>query len=174
MVGIRTMGVVVLVASISALARAEAPAPTPRERWVLRRDGVGPLRYGMTMPQVIRRVGRLTPVEVGTCDLFESVRHPDLSLVFEFGHLVAANVPSSKPAKALRLQVGDDAALIQERFAGGVVRDDGNYDLPYDEKTSSWISTAWDGGFTWEFYVEQGRITHISSMLGAARRLCPD
>ena len=159
--------VVLLVSGESGAAVADG--------WVLRADGYGPLRYGMSLAQVRKRTGQLTKVD-NTCDYYRPVARPEVDLAFESGRLVSAGDRDDAVIKTNNgISRGVAASVLTQRYPGRVKQVVDNYDSPSQPGSASYVADVDEGGaYTWRFYVEEGKVTHISSGYSRAKDICAD
>jgi hypothetical protein len=106
------------------------PAPSLQPGWVLRFDGAGPLRVGMTFDEARAALGgdlRMSDRVVGTeegpdrCDHPRSARLPaGVMMMVEGRRVVRVEVDSGTVATAEGARIGDTEARIQQLYAGRV------------------------------------------------------
>lgn len=170
---VRRVALALFFCAESALAASDG------DGWTLRVDGYGPLRYGMSVKQVRRILGDLgkVPDNETNCPYFRPRARPELDLVFtEDGRLAYAGDRSDHPGirTVNGIVQGDPAATLERRFPGRVRQDFGNYDLPSEAGATSYVADVLNGVFKWRFYVEDGKVSHISSGYLFAEDLCAD
>jgi hypothetical protein len=94
------------LASIAALAAADA--------WVVREDGVGPAKVGMTLSQLNTVLGEkfAMPIEKDgqACFAVQPTKHPNVSFMIEDGHLSRVDVDAPGITTTEGVQVGDSEA----------------------------------------------------------------
>lgn len=110
----------------AVVAPSVAPAAADTG-WVLRMDGAGPLRVGMTMDEARTALGGdLTtglagPPDPTACDYPKSAALPaGLRVMMEGGRLVRVDIDSAALATAEGARVGDPESRIQQLYAGRV------------------------------------------------------
>ncbi len=109
------------------------PAAQPDTAWVLRMDGIGPLRVGMTVDEAREAMGgdfRQRPLDgsepitdpEAQCDYAQSARLPQgVSVMLERGRVVRVEVVNaSRVATAEGARIGDTEARIQQLYPGRV------------------------------------------------------
>ena len=72
------------------------------------------------------------------------------------------------------VELGNSIEILERRFPGRVWQDFSNYDLPSTPGARSFVAYVLEGPFKWRFYVEDGKISHISSGYVFAEDLCAD
>ncbi len=106
---------------------AATPAPAPGEsadtgQWVLRADGVGPVRVGMTVDEANRAVaGGLDRTSgLQTCDYVRPKQGPKgVSLMVEDGRVVRVNVrDSARVMTVAGVLPGESEARVREAYPG--------------------------------------------------------
>ena len=152
-----------------------APAAVLADKWVLRADGYGPLRYGMSFAEVRKRIGQLTKVD-NTCDYYQPVARSEVDLVFESGRLVSAGDRYDAVIKTNNgISQGAAASVLARRYPGRVKQVFDNYDLPSQPGSVSYVADVDEGAaYTWRFYVEDGKVRHIESGYSSAKDICAD
>src|SRR5262245_55494859 len=99
---IQLLGVVAMLAVSASLAA---------DNWVVRYDGIGPVRIGMTLPQLNTALHEKFVLpenkEDQGCFYVTPTKHAHISFMIEDGHLVRIDVDASGIATAAGIQVGD-------------------------------------------------------------------
>jgi hypothetical protein len=118
-------------------APAQAPAASTDTAWVMRIDGMGPLRVGMTLDEARAALGgdlRMNddsaehPEGPDRCDYPRSARLPAGAMVMVVGQRVArVEVDSGSLATAEGARIGDTEARIQQLYAGRVTTEPHKY-----------------------------------------------
>jgi len=84
------------------------------DAWVVRQDGVGPAKVGMTLSQLNTALGEkfAIPIEKDgqACFEVQSTKHPHVSFMIEDGHLSRVDVDAPGITTTEGLQVGDSEA----------------------------------------------------------------
>lgn len=111
-------------------APAQPSAPAAGTAWVMRFDGMGPLRVGMTLDEARAALGgdlAMPPTAGGVdegpdrCDYPRSARLPAGAMVMVQGQrVVRVEVDSGTLATAEGARIGDPEARIQQLYAGRV------------------------------------------------------
>ncbi len=149
------------------------------DAWTLRANGYGPLRFGMTVRQVSRILGDpgKVPADETNCPYYQPRGRPELDLAFtEDGRLAyvgdRAHGPGVRTVNGIAL--GAPAEILEQKFAGRVLQDFRNYDLPSVPGADSYVADVYEGPYKWRFYVQEGKVSHISSGYVFAEDLCAD
>jgi hypothetical protein len=118
-------------------APAQAPAASTDGTWVMRLDGMGPLRVGMTLDEARAALGgdlRMHddnadhPEGPDRCDYPRSARLPAGAMVMVQGQrVVRVEVDSGSLATAEGARIGDTEARIQQLYAGRVTTEPHKY-----------------------------------------------
>lgn len=147
-------------AAVAVPAPSAAPAAADTG-WVLRMDGAGPLRIGMTVDEARAALGGdLTSGLAGSpdptaCDYPRSAALPaGLKVMMEGGRLVRVDIDSASLATAEGARVGDPEARIRQLYAGRVTEgphkyvESGKYLTvrPADADTARALVFETDGG----------------------------
>ena len=116
----------VAIAGPEARPAGEASAPSADTAWVMRLDGMGPLRIGMTLDEARAALGgdlRMNddsadhPEGPDRCDYPRSARLPAGAVVMVQGQrVVRVEVDSGSIATAEGARIGDTEARIQELY----------------------------------------------------------
>lgn len=125
----RILGSLAIVALVSSSLGADGG-------WVIREDGVGPAKIGMTLAQ-LRAVlkERLKEEDSGsdTCWYVTSAKHPHTSFMILDGRFVRADVTARGIATTDGIQVGDFETAVRTKYGPSVkvephqYIDDGHY-----------------------------------------------
>ena len=112
-------------ASIAVLAADDA--------WVVREEGVGPVRVGMTLSQLSTVLGEkfAMPLERDgqACFDVQSTKHPHVSFMIEDGHLSRVNVDAPGITTTEGVQVGDSEAKALRVYGSRLKVERKDYDL---------------------------------------------
>ena len=143
------------LASIAALAAADA--------WVVREDGVGPAKVGMTLSQVNTVLGEkfAMPIEKDgqACFDVQSTNHSHVSFMIEDGHLSRVDVDAPGITTTEGVQVGDSEAKALRVYGSRLKVEPHHYidDGHYLTVRSS------NGRYGIRFETEKGKITTFYS-----------
>lgn len=157
---------------ILALATLTASSFLADDGWVVREDGIGPVKVGMTLSQLNRVLNEKfsMPRDKGDqgCFYVKPAKHPHISFMIEDGHLVRIDIDKAGLATAEGIQVGDSEARAlrvyghrlktePQEYPGGnylTVRSvDGRYGIRF-ETAKGKVQTFYAGRFEAVQYVE--------------------
>ncbi|MGH7628226.1 MAG: lectin [Gemmatimonadales bacterium] len=108
-----------------------APARPAAPDWTVRRDGVGPLRYGMPVAEARAALGDTLgdPPPTDRCVSFVPAAVPvGLRLMLENGNLVRVDVDSAGIRTTAGAEVGMSEAEIRARYPSGLEQRPHKYD----------------------------------------------
>jgi hypothetical protein len=91
--------------------------------WVIREDGVGPAKIGMTLPQLRAALQeRLKEEDSGSdaCWYVTSAKHPHTSFMILGGRFVRVDVTARGIATSDGIQVGDFEAAVRKKYAPSI------------------------------------------------------
>jgi hypothetical protein len=130
--------------------------------WVIRKDGVGPAKVGMTLAQLNAALGeRFTkPSEKGeegeggdACFYVKTAKHPHLSFMIEDGRLSRVDVDAPGIRTTEGSQVGDSEAKVQKVYGSKLKVEPGAYGGRYLTVRSP------DGHYGIRFETDEAKIT---------------
>jgi hypothetical protein len=122
--------------ALAALAFASIGTIHADGAWVVREDGVGPAKVGMTLSQLSTVVGeRFTkPSEKGeegeggdACFNVNPAKHPHMSFMIEDGRFVRVDVDARGISTTEGIQVGDPEARAQQIYGSKLKVEPGQY-----------------------------------------------
>ena len=130
-----------------------------RDVWVIREDGVGPAKIGMTLPQLKTALHeRLVEDDTSgsdACWYVKPAKHPHVSFMILNGYFVRADVDARGVATVDGIQVGDSELAVRRRYGARMkvephqYIDDGHY----------LTLRSGDGKYGVRFETEKGKIT---------------
>ncbi len=90
------------------------------EGWVIRQDGVGPVKIGMSLPQLNTALHEKFAMpeskEDQGCFYVTASKYPQVSFMIENGHVVRVDVDKSGIATAEGVQVGDSEDRVKQVY----------------------------------------------------------
>lgn len=148
----------VFIAVVCVIGVAEK---TRRTDWVLRFDGIGAVRIGMTINQVSAALGEQysTPTDKDeqTCFYLEPKRHPDTGIMMLDGRVARVDVfrsekgpPSTATVKGIR--VGDSETRVKEAYGQAVNVSQHHY-------TDGHYLTLQSGNYALRFETDENKVT---------------
>ena len=145
-----------------AMAFSLVPASASAEDWVLRMNGIGPLKIGMTFDQANRATGfslqrsadNLRPTE--GCDFIPIAHHPGIGLMFIDDRLVRAEVFAGSSRTQREVGVGTSVKAVLSLYPG--IRIEPN---AYDENEQYLTMTSSDGSLAIRFETGAGKISSV-------------
>jgi len=153
--------IVVLVVANIATIRAD-------DAWVIREDGVGSAKIGMTLPQLNAGLGEkfAKPSEKGeegengdACFYVNPAKHPHLSFMIENGLLARVDVDGPGIHTMEGVQVGDAESKVLRVYGTGVKVEPDKYD---DDGHYLTIRSR-DGRYGMRFETAKGKVTTFYS-----------
>jgi hypothetical protein len=126
------------------------------ETWVLRFDGVGPVKIGMSLSQLNAVLQRKSePDDEGGCFYVESSKHPHLKFMIIEGRLARIDVEEPGAATSTGMQVGDSDSRVKQVYGARVKV------TPHQYIDSGHYLTvrSSDGHYGVRFETDQGKIT---------------
>jgi len=145
------------------LALASIAAFAANDAWVVREDGFGPAKVGMTLSQLNTVLGEkfAMPIEKDGQACFDvlSTKHPHVSFMIEDGHLSRMDVDAPGITTSEGVQVGDSEAKALRVYGPRLKVEPHHYinDGHYLTVRSS------DGRYGRRFETEKGKITSFYS-----------
>jgi hypothetical protein len=149
---------------IVALVVANIVTVHADDAWVIREDGVGPAKVGMTLPQLNAVLGEkfTKPSEKGeegeggdACFYVNPAKHPHVSFMIENGRFARVDTDAPGIHTIEGVQVGDAESKVLRVYGAGVkvephkYNDDGHY-LTIRSR---------DGRYGMRFETDKGKIT---------------
>ena len=154
------LGLLAIVALVSSSLGADSG-------WVIREDGVGPAKIGVTLAQ-LRAVlkERLKEEDSGSdaCWYVTSAKHPHTSFMILDGHFVRADVTARGIATTDGIQVGDFEAAVRTRYGPSMKVEPHKY---IDDGHYLTIRSS-DRKYGIRFETEKGKITSFYAGLFSA------
>ncbi|MEO7496323.1 MAG: hypothetical protein ABIT83_06745 [Massilia sp.] len=131
--------------------------------WVLREDGIGPLRVGMRFDQVNKRMdGKLVHDDLAVqgppyaCELISAPGHPGISLMFVEGVLKRVDVLPDGKATVRGIAVGDPVSRVSATYPhSGEVKDF------YDAREQNITVRSKDRALAIQFGTDQGKVAWL-------------
>ena len=140
--------------------------------WVVRTDGVGPVKVGMSLAQLNTAVHDhfSMPKEKGDqgCFYANPRNHPQVAFMIEDGHLVRVDVTKRGIQTADGVQVGDSEARAKQIYGSKLEVAPSQYSG--DEGGHYLTLRSSDGRYGFRFETEKGKITTFYSGTYAAIR----
>jgi hypothetical protein len=114
-----------LLSGCSKSNRAPEAAPSAPSTWVVRPDGLGPIRIGATVAELEAALGRRPPRADSLdphCDyLRDPDRVPGVWFMLTEGRVARLDVDSTGPATTEGVRVGDGTEKVQRLYAPRVI-----------------------------------------------------
>jgi hypothetical protein len=150
----RRLIVILLLASISLVYADDA--------WVIREDGTGPAKIGMTLPQLKSVLGeKLRQSEDGegsdSCFYVKPAKHRHVSFMIEDGRLARVDVDGPGILTMEGIQVGDSESRARRIYGPGLKVEPHKY---IDDGHYLTIRSR-DGRYGMRFETEKGKITRF-------------
>ncbi len=151
-----------IVFSISAFPQKPLQGNGTRSDWVLRFDGIGAVKIGMTVGQLNAALGETfsTPKaqDEQTCFYVEPKQHPDTTIMILEGRvarvdIIAPNTAPSSTATAEGIRIGDSEARVKKVY-GRVVAVS-----PHQYTPDGHYLTIKSGKYGLRFETEQNKVT---------------
>ena len=148
---------------VLTLALASIGTLTADDVWVIREDGVGPAKVGMTLSQLNTVLGEkfAMPIEKDgqACFDVQSTKHPHVSFMIEDGHFSRVDVDAPGITTTEGVQVGDSEAKALRVYGPRLKVEPHHYidDGHYLTVRSS------NGRYGMRFETEKGKITSFYS-----------
>jgi len=102
---------------VCILAVTTAAAP---KSWVIRLDGAGPVKVGMTLAQLNATLKEdftiPTDEDEQACFYAETARHPGIAFMIEHGRVTRVDVRERGLATVAGVRVGDPEALVMKVY----------------------------------------------------------
>lgn len=133
--------------------------------WIVRPDGAGPLKVGMTLDDVNKTLGdHLQPTPPGErgsphCYQLEPARQPGLLLMFIDDVLKRVDVMEEGIASDRGVRLGDPVSKVQRVYGKGVLRSP----APYVEGEQTLMVRSRDGQYALRFATGDGRIAELAA-----------
>ena len=130
------------------------------DAWIVRDDGVGPVRVGMTLAQVkatLRQGGAEEESSSDTCFYVHLPSHPHLAFMIEDGRLSRVDVDARGIATSAGIQVGDSEARARQIYGSKMEVTEHQY---IDTGHYLTVRSA-DGRYGVRFETDKGRITEF-------------
>ncbi|MBX9574572.1 MAG: hypothetical protein K2X07_02925 [Caulobacteraceae bacterium] len=154
----------ILILTLAACQRAEAPAsgdgstataPAPASSGeTLTPEGLGPLRIGMTVPQLAQVWGglRTQPEDVMSCAILEFADSPPGVQIMlnggEVRHIILNRFATLKTEKGFG--PGDDGAAVKAAYGDAAAVSPAKYDPPPAEEIIVWSNGDTSGNYVWD------------------------
>jgi len=154
------LGLLAIVALVSSSLGADGG-------WVIREDGVGPAKVGMTLAQLRSILNeRLKEEDSGSdaCWYVTSAKHPHTSFMILGGHFVRADVTARGIPTTDGIQVGDLEAAVRTKYGYSVKIEPHKY---IDDGHYLTIRSS-DRKYGIRFETEKGKITSFYAGLFSA------
>jgi hypothetical protein len=145
------------------LALASIVAFASDDAWVVRQDGVGPAKVGMTLSQLNTALGEkfAMPIEKDgqACFEVQSTKYSHISFMIEDGHLSRVNVDAPGITTTEGLQVGDSEAKALRAYGPRLKVEPHHY---IDDGHYLTVRST-NGRYGTRFETEKGKITSFYS-----------
>jgi hypothetical protein len=128
--------------------------------WVIREDGVGPIKIGMTFPQLNKTLHENFTMPENKADqgcfYVKPAKHPHVAFMIEDGTLVRVDVDAPGIFTAAHIQVGDSEASALRAY-NGKLKVGANPYVP--DNVGHYLTTrSSDGRYGIRFEIEKGKI----------------
>lgn len=157
----RTLTVLVILVLASAFSRAD-------DGWMIREDGVGPAKIGMTLSQLKaalhERLVEDEPSGSEGCWYVKPAKHPNVSFMILDGRFVRADVDARGIPTIKGIQVGDPESVARRTYGPKVAVEPHQY---IDDGHYLTIRSS-DGKYGVRFETEKGKITSFYAGLFSA------
>lgn len=156
----RIVGLVAILVLVSSSLGAE-------DGWVIREDGVGPARIGMTLPQLRAALHeRLKEEDSGSdaCWYETSAKHPHTAFMILDGRFVRVDVTARGIATTDGIQVGDFESAVRKKYGALMTVEPHTY---VDDGHYLTIRSR-DRKYGVRFETEKGKITNFYAGLFSA------
>lgn len=129
-----------------------------QSRWVLRADGIGPAKIGMTLPQLntVLRENFSVPGDDPACFYVEPKSHPQVSLMIEDGHLVRVDVNKAGVATERGIRIGDTETRIKSLYGPEVAVEPSQYT---GDEGGHYLTFRSNQRYGVRFETERGKVT---------------
>jgi hypothetical protein len=131
------------------------------EGWIVRFDGVGPVKVGMTLSQVnsVLHESYKVPADKDEqgCFMVDSTKHPDTGFMIEDGRVTRVDVDGRSTPTEEGIRVGDLESKVKLMYGPKVEVEPNNYDPQERYLTVRSI----DGRYGIRFETDKGRISHF-------------
>jgi hypothetical protein len=128
--------------------------------WVVRMDGAGPVRIGMTLAQLNTALGEKFSMpedqEEQACFYADTPRHPGIGFMVEHGRVTRIDVTEAAVPTASGIRVGDPEARVMKLYGPKLQVEPHAYDAPEGHYLT--LLSA-DGRYGMRFETYQGRVT---------------
>jgi hypothetical protein len=126
--------------------------------WVVRQDGVGPAKIGMSLPQLSTALGEKFALpqdkEDQGCFYVTSAEHPQVSFMIENGHLVRVDIDKSGVATNEGVQVGDSEEHVKQVYGSRLKVERHKY-------TDGHYLTVQNGNYGVRFETDEGKVSGL-------------
>src|ERR1041384_128693 len=150
-----TAALLLCLAVISTLAAAKP--------WVLRFDGAGPVKIGMSLDQLNAALNEGFSIpedeEEKACFYAEPSRHPGIAFMVQNGRVTRADVTKRNISTALGIRVGDSEARVMKAYGARIKVEshaytgpEGHYLTVYSQKGRYGLRFETDGRKVTSFY----------------------
>jgi hypothetical protein len=124
--------------------------------WVVRLDGVGPVKVGMSLPQLNMALQEKFAIpqdkEDQGCFYVTSTKHPRVSFMIENGRLVRIDVDKRGVATAEGAQVGDSEEHVKQVYGSRLKVGPNDY-------TDGHYLTVQSGNYGVRFETDEGKVS---------------
>jgi hypothetical protein len=126
------------------------------DTWVVSQDGVGPVKIGMTLPQLNgalhEKFAMPESKEDQGCFYVTATKHPQVSFMIEDKHLVRVDVDKSGVATTEGIQVGDSEEHVKHVYGSRLQVEPNHY-------TDGHYLTLRSGKYGIRFETEDGKVS---------------
>jgi hypothetical protein len=145
--------------AMAVLVFVAMTARPAKDRWIIREDGVGPVKVGMTLPQLnsVLREKFSAPEDKDEkkCFYVEPSAHPQLGFMIENGYLTRIDVDGPGVLTSKGVQVGDSEDRARRVYGPKMVVEPHAYN---PEEGHYLIILSKDGRYGIRFETEKGKI----------------
>jgi hypothetical protein len=126
------------------------------DAWVVRQDSVGPVKIGMSLPQLNMALHEKFAMpqskEDQGCFYVTATKHPQLSFMIENSRLVRVDVGKSGVATSEGVQVGDSEEHVKQVYGSPLKVEANHY-------TDGHYLTLRNGNYGIRFETEEGKVS---------------
>jgi hypothetical protein len=150
------------IASLLSLCSCLITVAWASDSWVLREDGVGPIKPGMTLSQLNAVLHEKSSLPADKddqgCFYVTPVKHPNFSFMIGNGRLVRIDVASAGVPTSLGIRVGDTESRVKKLYGPRLKVE------PHAYTDGHYLTVrSTDRRFGIRFETEQGKITAFYS-----------
>jgi len=151
------------------LALSCVGACSSKKAWVVREDGVGPVKIGMSLPELNKVLHENFSVpddkEEQGCFYVNPGKHPEFALMILDGHLARIDVSTPGVFTSKGAQVGDTEAQVLKLYSDRIKVEPHHYTAPEGHYLTAQSS---GGDYGVRFETENGKIEMFYAGSGSA------